>query len=265
MNKNIKYPFFKGYRAHLVAKCPCGKSNKDGKFVPFLIDNKVSQEFGYCHSCNESFFPQTENKKMNTINQSKMLETINIHEMNGFNIWFKSSFAEFMPLLASEFFVGNENNGATLFWYINYQKQLINAKVITYESNGHRNKSKSPYFRYKSEDGFGSCLYLEHLLINMQKTVVLVESEKSAIVGNCVFPEYIWLATGGASALTESKAKVLSNRKIILFPDMDEAGRKSIVKNTEILNSVKCKVSVVDINNSRNDGADIVDLIDPKN
>jgi len=38
----------------LVKYCPCGKSNKDGKFVPYVgYDEK-----GYCHSCCETFLPE---------------------------------------------------------------------------------------------------------------------------------------------------------------------------------------------------------------
>jgi len=34
--------------------CPCGKDNKDGKFVPYVgFENK-----GYCHSCGETFLPE---------------------------------------------------------------------------------------------------------------------------------------------------------------------------------------------------------------
>ena len=36
-----------------IKECPCGKSNKDGKFVPYIgYDNK-----GYCHSCGDTFLP----------------------------------------------------------------------------------------------------------------------------------------------------------------------------------------------------------------
>ena len=38
-----------------VKYCPCNKSNKDGKFVPF----KDHTRFGYCHSCEKSFSPVT--------------------------------------------------------------------------------------------------------------------------------------------------------------------------------------------------------------
>ena len=45
-------PFEK--RRQVVKHCPCGKSNKDGKFVPYIeYENK-----GYCHGCGETFLPE---------------------------------------------------------------------------------------------------------------------------------------------------------------------------------------------------------------
>jgi hypothetical protein len=41
-------------KRHRVKLCPCGKDNKDGKFVPFVgFDDK-----GYCHSCGETILPE---------------------------------------------------------------------------------------------------------------------------------------------------------------------------------------------------------------
>src|ERR1019366_2576409 len=37
-----------------VKDCPCSKSNKDGKFVPYIgYENK-----GFCHACGEIFLPE---------------------------------------------------------------------------------------------------------------------------------------------------------------------------------------------------------------
>ncbi|MBO9684324.1 MAG: hypothetical protein J7502_16945, partial [Flavisolibacter sp.] len=42
-----------------VNSCPCGKSNKDGKFSPY----KGYDDKGYCHSCGETFLPTIDNNK----------------------------------------------------------------------------------------------------------------------------------------------------------------------------------------------------------
>ena len=66
------------------------------------------------------------------------------------------------------------------------------------------------------------CLFGEHLLKNHpDKVVVLVESEKSAVIGSAIFPDYVWLATGGKSQMREEKLRVLTGRTILLFPDAD--------------------------------------------
>ena len=65
-------------------------------------------------------------------------------------------------------------------------------------------------------------LFGEHLLSsNPDKVVVLVESEKSAVIGSAIFPGYVWLATGGKSQMKEEKLRVLSGRTVLFFPDAD--------------------------------------------
>ena len=46
-------------KRYRVKYCPCNKSNKDGKFVPY--ENQV--KYGYCHSCDKTYLP----KKNNTV------------------------------------------------------------------------------------------------------------------------------------------------------------------------------------------------------
>ena len=66
------------------------------------------------------------------------------------------------------------------------------------------------------------CLFGEHLLPqHPDKTVALVESEKTAIICSAMMPQYLWLATGGKSGLTSERLSSLKGRKIIVFPDID--------------------------------------------
>ena len=66
------------------------------------------------------------------------------------------------------------------------------------------------------------CLFGEYLLnVYPDKVAVLVESEKSAVIGSALFPDYVWLAAGGKSQLREEKLRVLSGRTLLLFPDAD--------------------------------------------
>ena len=58
----------------------------------------------------------------------------------------------------------------------------------------------------------------------VEKTICVVESEKTAVIMSEAKPEYIWLATGGKTELNVAKLRPLAGRKVILFPDTDETG-----------------------------------------
>ncbi|WP_417237668.1 DUF6371 domain-containing protein [Bizionia sp.] len=121
------------------------------------------------------------------------------------------------------YYIGTTKDSGTIFWNINRNTKAQKAKVSYYKPNGKRTK----YFKvpYKNEDGYYSCLFGEHLLDipeNENKAVMLVESEKTAIVCAMYYPEYIWLAYGGITALTNNKIEVLTGRNVILIPDMSE-------------------------------------------
>lgn len=59
------------------------------------------------------------------------------------------------------------------------------------------------------------------------RTVCVVESEKTAVIATIYFPNFVWVAVGGASNLVAynnscSIMAPLKNRKVILFPDNDQ-------------------------------------------
>jgi len=56
------------------------------------------------------------------------------------------------------------------------------------------------------------------------RPIAIVESEKTAIVCSELFPDYIWLASGGKTMLNASLFAPLGDQRIILFPDTDETG-----------------------------------------
>ena len=56
-------------------------------------------------------------------------------------------------------------------------------------------------------------------------TIALVEAEKSAVILSELYPQYIWLATGGMDEVQTEKFMPLRDYKVILFPDTDTDGR----------------------------------------
>ena len=125
---------------------------------------------------------------------------------------------------------------AIIFLQIDQDNQCRTGKIMQYNpSTGHRIKDPDKPGRINwlhsilkrrkqlpPDWQLTQCLFGEHLLPQHQdKTVALVESEKTAIICSAMMPQYLWLATGGKSGLTSERLSSLKGRKIIVFPDID--------------------------------------------
>lgn len=129
--------------------------------------------------------------------------------------------------------VGATKSGDVIFWQIDSNFKVRTGKIMKYNpEDGHRIKDGSGVNwvhailkrRGLLPETFHlvQCLFGEHLLSwNPQKDVALVESEKTALIGASVFPQYVWLATGGKSQMSSDKMEVLKGRRVIAFPDVD--------------------------------------------
>ncbi len=111
------------------------------------------------------------------------------------------------------------------------------------------------------------CFFGEHLLkIYPNKTVAIVESEKSAIIASAVFPDLIWLPAGNLNGLSIEKCQVLKGRNVTLFPDLG-AYEKWNIKAGEIHKQINCKISLSTLledeatDLDRVNGLDIADFI----
>lgn len=70
------------------------------------------------------------------------------------------------------------------------------------------------------------CYFGEHLLtLYPDKTVALVEGESTAVVCSSIWPDYIWLATGGSTGgrwYDPERFSVFKNRSVVLWPDSEK-------------------------------------------
>lgn len=106
--------------------------------------------------------------------------------------------------------------------------QLRSGKIFPFNEDAHRTKYPIWLHKYFKLEGFKlrQCLFGEHLLNDLTKKVVVVESEKTALIGSLNKPEYIWVATGGANLLTVNMLSVLRKRDVIILPDLSVKDRK---------------------------------------
>lgn len=221
-----------------VKFCPCGKSNLDGKFVPYQgYDDK-----GYCHACGETFLPELENKTVSSFHALRKQETptsyisheifkksLSGYENNAFAQFLIDRFGDSGLKVIGKYFVGTTKSGGTTFWQIDKTGKIRSGKIIQYDQmTGKRLKNIAPSWVHSAmrldDYNLKQCLFGEHLLRGNAKQCAIVESEKTACISSIYFPEMVWLACGGLDGLSTSKMQVLTGRPVILFPDLDGFG-----------------------------------------
>lgn len=120
-------------------------------------------------------------------------------------------------------------NGATVFWQIDDQQRIRGGKIMQYNPNtGKRIKTLEGkplitwvHSELKLKDfNLSQCLFGLHTVNEVgNKTVAIVESEKTAIIMSLFKPEYAWLATGAKNGFKLQLLKSIKNKTIIGFPD----------------------------------------------
>ena len=178
---------------------------------------------------------------------------------------YKSKFVRFLcEILTDEqihsigenYALGATKNKEVIFWQIDIHGKVRTGKIMQYNpETGRRLKHQSGAIDWvhnklkktgKLPEDFNlqQCFFGEHLLkIYPDKPVAIVESEKSAIIASCNFPDFLWLAAGNLNGLSIEKAKVLKGRLITLFPDLGGFNKWS-AKARIIEKECDCKIKV---------------------
>jgi hypothetical protein len=171
-----------------------------------------------------------------TIPMETVLKTVRTNPLSDF-LRFLCTIADTDAILRSvqEYYIGVARENAVVFYQIDEKGRCRTGKVMKYNpETGHRIKDdsvKTPITWVHSllkqqgvlpkEWELSQCLFGQHLLNKYpNKPVILVEAEKTAIIGSILCPKGIWLATGGKGQLND-RVEVLYGRKILAFPDVD--------------------------------------------
>jgi hypothetical protein len=169
----------------------------------------------------------------------------------------KSKFSkdEVFKAMQNYFITGTNTfwNNATIFWQINHKEQIKGAKVMLYDRfTGKRIKEPYNHINWlhkaiKEPDFIlCQCLFgLHRINEDYQKTIAIVESEKTAIVMSIFLPDFIWLGTGSKGNFKFELLEPLKKRNVIAFPDKGEYNNWQ-QKATE-LNALNFKISVSDL------------------
>lgn len=156
---------------------------------------------------------------------------------------------------ATRLFIGTtQPKGDTIFWLIDDRGKVRSGKVMRYKEDGHRWKDEDGKGRMNwihsmlwKHNGYALCdpdrYQFEGCLFGLHqigipkyegREVHIVESEKTALVGTTVFPQFLWMATGGLANLNVMRLKPVMDqgRTIQLHPDKDGAQKWATQLNT---------------------------------
>ncbi|SEE06085.1 hypothetical protein SAMN04487850_0386 [Prevotella aff. ruminicola Tc2-24] len=134
------------------------------------------------------------------------------------------------------------DDGGVIFWQADRQGKVRDGKIMFYRDDCHRDHDHTPdwivsrmrrqHLSIPADHKSEHCLFGLHLLSpdfypqvgNAPKTVAIVEAEKTAVICSELFPDYLWMASGGLTELNVSKLMPLEDLQLILFPDTDPEG-----------------------------------------
>ena len=224
-------------------RCPKCKQRRFVRFVDNLTNRFLAPEFGRCDreiSCSYFKSPLSdENYKSDLKNyepppkpepvyipKPHFEKSQSQYHRNNFVIYLNSLFdRSTVKNLIQAYHLGTSRQmqGGCIFYQVDLHGNVRRGKIIVYNpKTGRRgaihsvhsqlgiNRENYPQWRF-----FG-----EHLLIEHNKPIAIVESEKTAIIASAYFPECTWMATGMKSVLKPEYAKSLKDRDVTLYPDI---------------------------------------------
>ena len=110
-----------------------------------------------------------------------------------------------------------------LFRYYDAKGGLCKIKYSAHDAENGKRLRVDGAISIKQPKNAVRCFFGEHLLPNDGgKPVGIVESEKTALLMACCYPDVTWIATGGESNLAGLCAQpALNGRKVMIYPDVD--------------------------------------------
>ncbi|HOE75560.1 MAG TPA: DUF6371 domain-containing protein [Rectinema sp.] len=173
---------------------------------------------------------------ISTIPMETVLKTVRTKPVSDFLFYLCNLFdVDTILRLVREYLIGVTKAGDVIFYQIDRQGRCRTGKVMKYDRiTGHRIKDEDVPGKITwvhsllSYNGqlpdkweLTQCIFGEHLLRkHPESPVILVEAEKTAVIGAGYFPDYVWVALGGKKQFGD-KVDALVGRKVLAFPDID--------------------------------------------
>jgi hypothetical protein len=282
--KQYKYSLDKSSKKFI---CPNCDKKTFVKYIETETVNYLSDEFGRCDRESNCGYHSNPKGEFNNFFEVKYIappepsfHNYELVSQSGRNFT-QNNFIQFLKTLFTpdeiknailKYLIGTSKHwsGATVFWQIDNNEKVRHGKVMLFNFETGKRQKRADGKAYinsvrsilKLENfNLNQCLFGLHLINESnQKTIAIVESEKTAVLMSVFKPNYVWVATGMKGGFKYENLKPIKNYKIIAFPDKSEFNdwhNKAIA-----LNAVGFKIVVSDWleQTDNEDGSDLADV-----
>ena len=138
--------------------------------------------------------------------------------------------------LIGMYFLGATKDHSVIFPQIDNAGRCRTAKIQGYDvTTGKRVKGSNDFVHSRlkkrgalpNDFNLQMCLFGLHLIRNKEyenRTICIVESEKTAVIASGCLPQHLWMAAGALEWINASKLLPLKERKVLLYPDASKNG-----------------------------------------
>ena len=254
----IELEKYKGQSSRYICP-KCGRSRCFTKYINTETNQHIDNSVGICNHRNSCgyhlspsmFFETNPEKRIegyvdNYFDENREKELLPIQSIPKENVLkLVGLSSKFLTFLKSKFdkdvvrkaildyFIGGFEKEKVVFNQIDSMGRVRSAKLILYnETTGKRfRNSFSPPVEWLhtslKKDGLidkdfklTQCLFGEHLHNKYpKKKIIVVESEKTAIIMSCYCPQYVFMATGGLGGLNSQRIFPIKDAEILVYPD----------------------------------------------
>ena len=254
----IELEKYKGQSSRYICP-KCGRSRCFTKYINTETNQYIDNSVGICNHRNSCgyhlspsmFFETNPEKRIegyvdNFFDENRVKELLPIQSIPKENVLkYMGLDSKFLTFLKSKFdkdvvrkaildyFIGGFEKEKVVFNQIDSMGRVRSAKLILYnETTGKRfRNSFSPPVEWLhtslKKDGLidkdfklSQCLFGEHLHNKYpKKKIIVVESEKTAIIMSCYCPQYVFMATGGLGGLNSQRIFPIKDAEILVYPD----------------------------------------------
>lgn len=210
-------------------------------------------------------------KEKSTIPYSEITKHAQTFKHNNFIQFLRAHFHEDqikVAILNYLICTSNHWKGATIFWQVDYKESVVTGKIMLFDHKTGK-RVKKPYnhisWMHKSlkipNFELQQCFFGLHLINEYpQKTIALVESEKTAIIMSLFLPNYLWIATGSKGNFKKELLEPIKHFKVIAYPDKSEFNDWNI--KAKQLNKEGYQIRCSDFIEKKDvpDGTDLADI-----